>query len=510
MTDSAVSITTLRKALTDYDQKSPHVMIFEMLGLGSEDPAPLSIEATARWEQVLKTNPADPFAAHHLAVIYHGHAYRLQSGTVADQSEAIPFWEKGLAMWSRVIASDQFWDFLKSNWQARVDNGKGDMLAERLLKVDLPSIRKRLPQYLLDVHSQIVKTLFAKQVNLAGKHLNLIRSAPFAQEYRLRSTESLYKETAGSTVTSFISELRPREALEVVKNYLKIDPEHPTAIADAVKATHENAKRLKADDGQNFVKQRMCYQEGMHWVQQLEKKLSQQTDLFIADVVRLFLTDYAILLRDEGIRLANANDACRGFDDLHDAVGLSLRAMKLEKGGQIARMIYLNVCDQAANVGTMCKAKMHHGRDVLRTALGNCPGHPRLHARMSFLAVHLGDKSLFERELAEAEKCQAANHDSQADQLIADLKRNGMGLGTIPLINEAVQNLNNHAYREAEQILMRANELDPQNAHVLALFAIMYNNQMNVARSKEYLNLAKNAIRSRPDPQAATYIKMLS
>lgn len=502
------SIRALSSSINNYNESSPHVLCYEILEMESEHADPLSRKAAARWKAIYDKNPEDPVAAHHLAVICHGLAYQLHAGNVNEQNEAIDYWGRSLKVWSKVIHSDSFWEYLIDLWQTRAEKGKGDLLAERLLKVDLKSVRKRLPQYLLDTHKNIVQNLFKEQPEIAARHLELIRKSPFGVEYRNRATESLYQSTAGGLVDTCIREHRSEEGLTAIRNYLQMDPNHSRALCDALKLCEVHAEHLKSRD-MPYLTRRRAFTEGLEWAQKLESIANSTGDLFQIDSLRLYYREFATLIFLEGVDLANKKQLMASTDYFFEAVDPALKSMKLEKGGQDSRRLYVNVINHVGLLATLTQQKIEQAISILKSGIASCPDNPLLHARLANLAAFTRDENLFNSELREAERCQSGNPDSIAAQLLADLRQAGMGIAVIPLLNEAGIAMEANDFYTAKSKLRQAIKLDSENPLSLVLLAICHSNQQEILDFKTVFSQARSAQRKRKDPQAGEIIANL-
>lgn len=508
MTETLQAINALGSSINAYNEEFPHVLSYELLAMGSDESEPLSKAAASRWKRILDGQPEDAVAAHHLAVICHGLAFQLHSGSDPEQLEAIEYWQRALKIWGKVISNENFWKHLTETWTARVEKGKGDMLAERLTKIDLQSVRKRLPQYLLDIHTRIILTAFGKNTELANQHLGLIRSSPFSDEYKKRATESIYQSSVGGSIETLLSELRSDEALKLLRDFLVMDPDHSVALVDALRASSKESVRLKST-GAMFSTRKYAFTSALSWAKRLEEINKNANDMFIPDAIRTFYKDFAEMEFLEGVDLANKKSFVTSTDHFISCVDPALKAMQLEKGGQAARKLYINICNHVGMLAVVADHRTSMACEIVEKSLKHCPDSPMLHARMAYISSSRGDKSRFDMELKEAQKCQQANPDNSAAQLIGELQNGGMGIAMIPLINSANEAMGNKDYYSARQKLNKVVSADSDNALAYVLLSLCHNHEHDLVQFRSVFAQAKAANKRRKDPQATELIKTI-
>jgi tetratricopeptide (TPR) repeat protein len=501
-------VRSLATAIKEYDAENPDVLSYELLGFDTDQADPFSDRAAKRWLKVLKEKPDDPWAAHHLAVICHGRAYKLHENE-ETQLEAVRFWRQGLEMWHRVLVRDEFWDRLRANWEERLASGTEKLLAEGLLKVDLQSLRRQLPHFLLEVHLSILKSTFPKRMDLAREHLKIVNEAPFGEECRERVRKSVYGSLAGNSVNPLLGDLKTAEALDLVTQYLELDPDHPRALADGLKAITKHADRIKADgsdDADTFVRQKACFKRGQQWADRLEKHLDNHDDLFLADALRTYFADFALMLTNRGIGMANSGDKYGGLDVILEAGSLYRRAVLREKGGNEARSRYVHCCNQMCIVATACESKLSQTYEFVQAAEKLLPNQPLLLARLAYLSALRGNRSEFERWFREAERYQEANPDFQAAEVIAQLRQRGMGIGAERFFSEAMAALEVKNTSRALSLLREADSKDPGNPLVKIVMVPCHLDAGDLHAAWRACQDADRAERKRPGPEARQLI----
>lgn len=107
--DAPRATEKLRKALTARMKRPSHAKAFSLL---ARDPD----GARTTWKSLLKENPNDLIALHHLACLAWSHAW---DEVVEEHYEAsLPYWREGLEHYRQLYSRDDFWDGLRQKGQA--------------------------------------------------------------------------------------------------------------------------------------------------------------------------------------------------------------------------------------------------------------------------------------------------------------------------------------------------------------------------------------------------------
>src|SRR5436190_1729210 len=92
-------LATLSQLVADLrreDEKNPHRKPFQMRAGSKERDRVLNIGAAPFWEEIAQADPNDPWALHHLAILYHGNGLRGHLGGASNDPETLELWRQGL------------------------------------------------------------------------------------------------------------------------------------------------------------------------------------------------------------------------------------------------------------------------------------------------------------------------------------------------------------------------------------------------------------------------------
>jgi tetratricopeptide (TPR) repeat protein len=210
-------------------------------------------DAAARaFEALLKKDPKDFRAAHHLAVLHHGWAMELEEDGGA--ASASTHWRKGLAHWHQVWQADGFWEALSV---------KGASLGRDFKAETVQRLRDDLPGRLLGLHAAYVTYwLEAGETTRAKQHLELILKSPFPDKVRQAVREELtrpYLEEA--------DRLRERaqfeEAVQELELLLSVDEQHAEARKKAGDVYNIYGVKLHAE--RKLGEAKRCFQRALHF-----------------------------------------------------------------------------------------------------------------------------------------------------------------------------------------------------------------------------------------------------
>ena len=294
----SILLLDLAAALDVYSRDNPHVTAFETLEQSDGADAVLSSSAAEVWEEVLKIDPGDHLALHHLAVIHHGRGYQLHLAGGVKQLAAVASWRQALAAWESLLRHDEFWTELRAGWQRRDEQGRADkrrdMLAERLMLVDLGAFRRQLPGHLLSVQVSIFKDNYQSDPALAAQHVKLIRESGFEPKLINRLCDDLYATFVTAT-NELCAGFKFAEARQAVEGYLAVDPVHPAALRDMLQIAGQHYKRMKAEEPPvSLEQQRRALEESQPWADKLAVHGDPAHSIFDAKSLR----DYYLAIAD--------------------------------------------------------------------------------------------------------------------------------------------------------------------------------------------------------------------
>jgi hypothetical protein len=410
----------LHRAVDDQYARSPHLVVFEEFHMDDPERADLlSGKAAELFEQIRQQDPRDPLALHHLAVIHHGLGYRLHLDKTSAGGAAILHWKKGVEAWAELVRDDGFWDALRARWQRHRDKNPHDMLAQRLLQVDLNAFRRHIPNYILNLHVAIVREYFPTDLQVAKAHLGVILESGFEVAAIESARKRLFEDLVGN-IQDMCKALKFAEARDRVERYLRIDGDHVAAICSALWICCAECKHLGV--GGQEVERRLqllqaCEPHAAH------RLLRQQAehDLWAAESLRDFYLQGALaeLHRGRGLK-NNLRPRNAAFER---ALERSNQAVAFERCGQEARKLRGVIYWDGAR-GDIHSPDTDFGlaRRLLDDGLANSPNDAELRAVNAEYYWNYGDERRFREELARAERCNEIDSSQDASRLIADLQ----------------------------------------------------------------------------------------
>lgn len=493
--------------LADYERRHPHLPPFEVLRESEGVAAVLSPQAADAWDEVLRQSPDDALALHHLAVIHHGTAYQLHFGAGKAPSAAVPHWKRALELWGTLIGTDSFWDRLRTVWDERHRASKGDLLAERLLTVDLGAFRRQLPAHLLSVHATIVQETWRTNPPLAAEHLKLIRTAPLPQGVVEQTIAGLYGLLVGD-VGLMCTELRFDDARQALERFLQIDPDNVRALCDLLQVLCRECDRIGGDSGA-FARREKLMESGRPWAERLVRQGDPQRNLFASDALRDYYVGFALLYKIEGDGFGNRKEFGRAGQLLVKAFEQAEKALQYERAGQRAAQIYQVTAAEAALFNTSADNEAHITERVLRSAMTRFPNSALLHALRGFHHLRQGDRDGFTRDLDQAERLNRANPDPEATSLIANLRQAAQGATGSAHMNRAIQALQREDFATARTAVKAAEAESGQTAFTQALLAACCLRTTDVLEAIEAYKTAKRLNRTERDPNATELLRQL-
>ena len=96
------TLAVFTKSVADCRKRSPHLNAYAELKTEKPETADLlNLRAADLFEEICREMPEDPFALHHLAIIYHGLGYQFHLEGKAADEHVIEYWRRGLRSWAR-------------------------------------------------------------------------------------------------------------------------------------------------------------------------------------------------------------------------------------------------------------------------------------------------------------------------------------------------------------------------------------------------------------------------
>jgi hypothetical protein len=168
------------------ERNTPEMRALNALGLNPRryglTDEPYSDAAFQEWEGVLRSDPANSQAAHHLAIMHHARAFDHEATYYFEDAERIDpddDWKKALEYWFRLYEDDRFWEGLAKTVDSRVAN-------------PFPALRDALPERLLQVHFDVALDPLTPNYR-ARNHIRLALNSRFSQEVKDRLLAQAYQ-----------------------------------------------------------------------------------------------------------------------------------------------------------------------------------------------------------------------------------------------------------------------------------------------------------------------------
>jgi hypothetical protein len=404
-------------------QRNPHVAAFgELKATDGSSPDYLSLRAAKKFEEIRARAPDDPFALHHLAVIYHGTAYQLHQNRQHASTEAVPFWRQALQAWAALVHHDAFWQTLRTRWREAPGH---DRLFERLLNADLDSARAQLPDYLLKIHVSIVEQCWEAEPEIAREHLKLIREAGFEPERTGRHLDGLYAGLVGD-ISQLLNDSRADDARNRLRAYLAIDPESARVRCDLLRVCVAECDPLSVRES-TAQRKALLSAEEKHANHPAVLALAG-SDLMAASQLCDYYYQWAMTCNGQGL-VTDQHDAEIGY--FEEASRWAAKAMTFERCGQKARQLFLTACGNGAMGGLQGEANLwERARKLIDAGLAVAPEAPWLNALLALYHFRKNDRDRFRQQLQKAEQINSVEQNSEAASLLSNLRdlRNGDGL----------------------------------------------------------------------------------
>lgn len=191
-------INTLSKLLTELkDAVSGHVIAYQQL-VSKENIHKIetlySIEAENEWGKILKREPNDWIALHHLAILCHTRAFELEIDDKNDQ--AVEYWKKAYKYWYELFKLnepiDRFHDLLK-NLERYNENEQ---------KQKFTQLKQNIINDLLKIHYKLYN-YYSNQKEKAQYHYQILEKSPFKESIEI--IQLIYKNNFGDKVSDISS-----------------------------------------------------------------------------------------------------------------------------------------------------------------------------------------------------------------------------------------------------------------------------------------------------------------
>jgi tetratricopeptide (TPR) repeat protein len=452
--DYGKSLREFRDRVEDYGRRNPYVHAYEALRNGEDVDQVIGLQSVELWEQIAEAGPDEGLALHHLAIVHHGAGFRMHA-TETDKSAALEQWRRGLEAWKRLLGADAFWDGLRRSWQKRVEASEGgDMLAQRLLTVDLRAFRRQIPRQLLSVHVAFVQDGFSTDPELARQHLDLIRNGPFAGPDADRLCSNLYRMFTAD-LGSLLGQGRFAEARQKLETFLEIDPENERALLDLLRTTTSEVERMKADG--RPLEQRKQRMESAAFAADRLQASGATKQYSVAGAVRDFFCSFTAMFIDaardlpDGRRAQKARLYQQGFTP-------AKRALAVETLGDRGRNLLSVVCYDGAMSARACGLD-DLARRLIHDGLQCIPDDPSLHAVKALLHWENHELTSYQGSLQEAERLNRINPDRAATSVISHLRTvfpDPAGARRQDYFNRANEAIQRRDYHEALRILKEA------------------------------------------------------
>jgi tetratricopeptide (TPR) repeat protein len=182
--DLTALITTFQQQLSQRD--CPDLRALNSLGLNPRHygltDEPYSERAFQEWEAVLKADPANLTARHHLALMYHARAFDREAAYLFEDQERVDpdsDWKHALEHWYQLWETDAFWEGMARTIDSRVEN-------------PFPAVRAALPDRLIRIHFDIALDPLTPNYR-ARNHVRIAMSSRFPQDVKDRILAQAYE-----------------------------------------------------------------------------------------------------------------------------------------------------------------------------------------------------------------------------------------------------------------------------------------------------------------------------
>ncbi|MBD3340225.1 MAG: hypothetical protein GF353_14020 [Candidatus Lokiarchaeota archaeon] len=197
-----------------YDLKTAiegHVVAYKHL-VSTEDPHKLAMvyskNAEDEWLKIHKKNPEDWLSCHHLAILYHAHAFHLELS--GNTKQAVQFWKNAHTYWNKLFKLnepiDRFHNIVK-----KMDRYNENEHSEKFNK-----LKQRIIDDLLSVHSKLYEYYSnQKKIELKQKadyHYELLEKSPFKESHEI--LEKIYENQYGNKVKKLILNIEKKQSYE--------------------------------------------------------------------------------------------------------------------------------------------------------------------------------------------------------------------------------------------------------------------------------------------------------
>ena len=411
----------LGTVIADIARRNPHAASIEPLQLGSMSASrPLMLEVAEHFEAFLVENPDDAVAPHHLAIIYHGLA--CHSASLLDRelsAEAEMHWKRGLSAWSRIAKDDAFWMFLRQRWQSFRQMNPNDRLVERLVDLDLATLRRKLPELLIDAHLKLVQDVFEHDRARAVRLYSALHSAGFDPALLSEPLRRMYQD-----VTKRFQELCKAptfaEAEAVIERFLEFMPYYEVALRDRLISGTGHADWLRASN-EPLSRVLGVLTRLERWIQRAQSQMQSKANRTLRDLVVRY---YVVWIR---ALLASTHDASAPasarLDWLKQARQMCLVATQYDAKSHDLRQLVVAVLNRAVMVNSeRARRDMFDLFPFVEAVEQLDPTSPHGPAVKALCYLREGNTAQVRRELQRAERLNESMQDEDIGSLITDLR----------------------------------------------------------------------------------------
>ncbi len=498
-----------------HHQKSPYLAAYDRLVSEENGVVPLlSLEAADLFSQARADNPADAIALHHLAIIHHGYAIHLHRGSASGDlglaDQAIEHWRLGLASWAELVKQDKFWETLRTRWQTQFEATPDDKLIERLAnKVDFDRLRRALPEQLLDVHLTVIEKTYEDQPQIAKSHLQLIVTSEFDKKHIENVRHRLYKSLVGN-VGAMCADLRFSDAEKRLLAYLKIDSDYTTALTDRLMVVSKDCERMENDT--STIEKRIQMLQRCEATAKHSALRQASEEMIVADSLRRYYHQWAMAHVQRANRViensknVTMQQVLQCVDHLIAASKYTRQAVKFERGGDRARRLHFEACNNGAmlllnNTESYAKAK-----SLLDASLEVDSQDPLANVLLAKYYFEKGETTQFKRQLEVAERINSTacnpTATSQLENLRTTASRGTGGREFMKLLVQAAEYLKSKNFHGALAVCKRAEQYvgsvsDMERSQLYKVMAICCLETGDLHAGKRYFEMGERAERGR-------------
>jgi tetratricopeptide (TPR) repeat protein len=296
--DAPRAAEKLRKALTTRMKHPSHAKAFSLL---ARDPD----EARTTWKSLLKENPNDLAALHHLACLAWSRAW---DEVIEERYEtSLPFWREGLEHYRQLYSRDAFWDGLRQKGQALGQTAAHPFREEAFEQWRATALYE-LAHTFIDLIFHLMtgfelgkrKKEVDPRILMAGKLMEVLLSSKLDAALKGRLSESLadhYLDPDPTRLSSFDASTHRAEVV------IDIDPASLKARSFLLRATVHQIDTQRKEGDRSFsrmAKQLNALKLHAEWLEQRMKEMPEDPGRPIRMELTAYYEQLGWVKHDEG------------------------------------------------------------------------------------------------------------------------------------------------------------------------------------------------------------------